>query len=218
MYEALLCPINNFEGHIVRADVYRKSSPPKNGVFSFKSKFHGWIKDKNDNYILTNNFNIGYTEWGDKGPIILLLHGVPSNRRVKLPIQELLSPFCRTIAIDMLGMGGEETSLPQLYGCSENMGVHDGKPDDPSAWDWVYDTEYIMKLMNEKYCDEKFFFQADDWGGGILSHFIDKYPNATCGPIWIDPIAFDGYPVAEIQALGRSSMIPREYMKDKDDN
>ena len=217
MYEALSCSPNKFEGHAVRSDVYRKSSLPIDGVFKFKSKFHGWIKDKEE-YLLTNNFQIGYTEWGDKGPIILLLHGVPTNRRAKLQIQELLSPFCRTIAIDMLGMGGEETSLPQMYGVTEKLSIYDGNPDDPKAWDWVNDTEYIMELMQKKYHGEKFFFQADDWGGGILSHFIDKYPNATYGPIWVDPIAFDGYPVSEIQAFGRASMIPRENVKDEDGN
>ncbi len=217
MYHALSHAPDKFEGHKVRHDVYRKSSPPKDGIFHFTSQFSGYIRNAEGKFDITNDFQIGYTTWGDRGPICLLLHGVPTNRRAKLPIQELLSPFCRTIAIDMLGMGGEGTSMPQLYGKEQGVSIYDGKPDDPSAWDWVHDTHYVKALMDELYPGERFFFDADDWSGAILSHFIDQYPDA-CWPIWVDPIAFDGYPVSEIQAFGRAAMIPRTDMKDEDGN
>ena len=215
MYSALSHPPNKFEGHKPRLDIYRKPSPPKDGIFKFTSEFDGMIRQKDGSFKSTNKFQIGYTQWGDRGPVVLLLHGVPTNRLAKLPIQELLSPFCRTIAIDMLGMGGEETSKPQLYGQNKQMSVYDGTPDDPKAWDWINDCSYIKKLMMTIYPGERFFFQADDWGGGILSHYIDLYPNDLLGAIWVDPIAFDGYPVSEIQAFGRAAMIPRENVLDE---
>jgi pimeloyl-ACP methyl ester carboxylesterase len=224
MYNALSKKPNKFEGHKPRLDIYRKASPPKDGVFKFKSKFHGFVRDENKEWKETNEFQIGYTQWGDKGPVCLLLHGVPTNRNAKLPIQELLSPFCRTIAIDMLGMGGDSedgnpsTSMPQLYGMREGMSIYSGKPDDPSAWDWVHDSDYIHELMTSLYPGEKWFFQADDWGGGILSHYIDQHPEDLLGAIWVDPIAFDGYPVNEIQAFGRASMIPRTNETDENGN
>lgn len=177
MYQALSHPPNKYEGHKVRLDIYRKSSPPRDGKFEFTSKFHGYVRRGDGNFVETNRFSIGYTEWGDKGPPILLLHGVPTNRRAKLPIQELLSPFARTVAIDMLGMGGEGTSMPQFYGKREGKSIYDGKPDDASAWDWVHDCEYIHQFMAAKFPGEKFFFQADDWGGGILSHYVAQYPD-----------------------------------------
>ena len=220
MYSALSKKPNKFEGHQPKLDIYRKAPPPQDGTFKFKSKFHGMIRDVDGKWYETNEFSIGYTQWGDKGPICLLLHGVPTNRNAKFPIQELLSPFCRTISIDMLGMGGDDedgnpsTSMPQLYGKREGMSIFDGKPDDPSAWDWINDCDYIHDLMNDLYSGEKWFFQADDWGGGILSQYIAKYPTDLLGSIWVDPIAFDGYPVNEIQAFGRAAMIPREDVCD----
>jgi len=208
MYSALSHLPNKFAGHHVRKEIYRKPSSPKDGIYTFKSKFTGFVRNEKNEMIETNVMSIGYTQWGDKGPIVLLLHGVPTNRDAKLYIQELLSPFCRTIAIDMLGMGGDETSMPQMYGHHQGMGITDGKPDDSKAWDWVNDTEYIHSLMKSLYGNEKWFFQADDWGGGILSHYIDQYPEDLLGAIWVNPIAFDGYPVSEIQAFGRAAMIP----------
>ena len=214
MYEALSHSPNKFDGHKVRLNIYRKSSPPKDGIFKFKSKFHGMVRQEDEKWKSTNDFSIGYTEWGDKGPILLLLHGAFSNRRIKLPIQELLSPFCRTIAIDILGMGGEGTSIPQYYGDEEGMSIYQGKEDDSTAWDWIHDCDYIHDFMISKYPDEKFFFSGDDWGGGILSHYIDKFPKDLLGAIWISPVSFDGYPVSEIQAFGRAAMIPREDQLD----
>lgn len=51
----------------------------------------------------------------------------------------------------------------------------------------------------------------DDWGGGILSHYAAIYDSSRLnGIIYLDPIAFDGYPVNEIQAIGRASSLPDE--------
>ena len=216
MFQALSHPRNKYEGHRIRHDVYRKSSPPRDGVFLFESEFTGWVPDGNGGFLETNIFEIPYTLWGDKGPICVLLHGVPTNREAKMYIQELLSPFCRTIAFDMLGMG--EASMPQFYGKNKGMSVFDGKPDDSKAWDWINDVGYIAGMMDELFPDEQFFFQSDDWAGGILSHYIAQRPDEVLGAIWVDPIAFDGYPVSEIQAFGRAAMIPKQDLMDDDGN
>lgn len=218
MYQALSNPPNKYEGHKPRMDIYRKSAPPRDGSFKFTSKFHGMLRAKDGTWYETNQFEVGYTQWGDRGPVCLLIHGVPTNRRAKLPVQELLSPFCRTIAVDMLGMGGEGTSMPQFYGKKEGMSIYDGKPDDPSAWDWVHDCDYVHELMQKLYPGEKFFYQADDWNGAVLSHYTVQYPDDLLGAIWVDPVAFDGYPVSEIQAFGRASMIPRQDQTDEQGN
>ena len=66
---------------------------PKHGFFKVKTGFTGKIAvDKdgkrdeynlgpNVRYVKTDTFNIAFTTWGDKGPVVLFLHGVPANRR-----------------------------------------------------------------------------------------------------------------------------------------
>lgn len=92
---------NEFVGTRPRPELYRKSSPPENKTFKFTYPFHRW-SDKSQTW--KNTYKVKYTIWGDEGPIILFLHGVPANRKMYFPLQERISPFCRTISIDMLGM------------------------------------------------------------------------------------------------------------------
>lgn len=54
---------------------------------------------------------------------------------------------------------------------------------------------------------QPYVFVADDWGGGILATFTSLYGADVSMQVLVDPIAFDGYPVNEIQAIGRASQI-----------
>ena len=236
MYEALSHPVDIDEGHEPNINIYRDGGKPEHGVFNYESPFSGYIKDpKTGKYWNTNKFEIAYTKRGDKGPLILLMHGVPSNRYMYFPIQKRLSPFCRTIAIDMLGMG--QSSKPRYYGkpqqkfhrppyveipvdISEKIKREKDYAGINEPWDWVFDTDYVNQLMENLYPGEKFYFVADDWSGGINSHFASKFnSDRLLGFIQIDPIAFAAYPVQEIQAIGRASQIPvvcRDGMDDAD--
>jgi pimeloyl-ACP methyl ester carboxylesterase len=63
--------------------------------------------------------------------------------------------------------------------------------------------------MQHYYPGRKFIFIADDWGSGIASHYAGEYAAKRLDAlVQLDGIAFDGYPVNEIQAIGRASMIP----------
>ncbi len=203
LYEALSHPVDIDAGHEPNLGIYRDGGKPVHSKFPYQSPFTGYIL-KNNEYKPTNQFEIAYTQRGDKGPLILLLHGVPSNRYLYFPIQKRLAPFCRTIAIDMLGMG--ESSKPRMYGKIDPADKTMAGINEP--WDWVFDTDYVDKLMQSLYPNEKFYFLADDWGSGINSHYAAKFNDRLLGFIQIDPISFDGYPVSEIQAIGRASQIP----------
>ncbi len=208
MYDALSHPVNIDEGHEPNLNIYRDGGNPTHGIYKYKSPFSGYIKNSNQ-YLVTDEFDIAYTQRGNKGPLVLLLHGVPSNRYLYFPIQKRLAPFCRTIAIDMLGMG--ESSKPRFYGKVKDNPTNTNKTTKSTnePWDWIFDTDYIDKLMDTLYPGEKFYFVADDWGSGISSHYAAKFDKTRLlGFIQIDPIAFDGYPVSEIQAIGRASQIP----------
>ena len=151
----------------------------------------------------TDEFEIAYTKVGSEGPLVLFLHGVPTNRMQWEDIQRHVGRFCETIAIDMLGMG--ESTHPRMYGKKTD-------PSDNDLWFWKNDVPYIDALMQHEYPGRKFIFVADDGGGGIASSYAAVHNDRLDGLILLDPIAFDGYPVNEIQAIGRGLTHP-EYAR-----
>ena len=132
--------------------------------------------------------------------MISFLHGVPTNMKQWYPIQKPVASFCRTISFDMLGMGISDHPLE--YGKDHEANLNGFKP-----WFWQYDTIWVEQVMQTLFPNEKFVFAADDWGGGINLHYAARFNHRLNGLIFLDPIAFDGYPVNEIQAIGRGSMI-----------
>ncbi len=202
-YEALSHHPNRSASNNVDLSVYRDKGKPIYGVFKYKAPVEGLVQvnpPHGSETVWSSDFEIAYTKMGTKGPLVLFLHGVPTNRRQWEDIQSHVSRFAETISIDMLGMG--ESSKPRLYGKR-----HDSAPND--HWYWKHDVDYIEKLMQHEYPGRKFIFVADDWGSGIASHYAAKFNDKRLNAfVQLDPIAFDGYPVNEIQAIGRASMIP----------
>lgn len=227
MYDALSHPINYTEGHEYDRNLYRSGGAPKHGKFKFKDRFHGYVlREGTDNtYDRTNEFEIAYTQWGDKGPLVLFQHGVPTNRYQYFPIQKRMSPFVRTISIDFLGMG--ESSFPRNYGKTGEVMLKNAKTESEKReaekvmqeearlrginepWDWIFDVDRIELLMRSLYPnDEKFVFVSDDWGSGPMAHYSAKFNRRLQGIVYINPVGWSHYPVAEIQAIGRASQIP----------
>ena len=183
-------------------NIYRSPGIPEYGAFQYQAPTEGLLQiggPHSTETHWTDEFEIAWTKMGDKGPLVLFLHGVPTNRTQWEEVQGQISRFCETISIDMLGMG--ESSKPRLY----------GRKNDPAPNDlchWVNDVDYIEKLMQHEYPGRKFIFVADDWGSGIASHYAARHNERLEALIQVDPIAFDGYPVNEIQAIGRAAQIP----------
>ncbi len=182
--------------------IYRDAGHPEYGRFPYRAPVEGLVQvgaPHNGETEWTDRFEIAYTRMGDHGPVVLFLHGVPTNRRQWEDVQRLAGRFCRTISIDMLGMG--ESTQPRLCGRR-----HDPEPN--KHWYWANDVDYIERLMQDQFPDERFIFVADDWGSGIASHYAAHHNDRLLALAHMDPIAFDGYPVNEIQAIGRASLIP----------
>jgi len=189
-------------GNIPNLGIYRPKGKHQYGYFNYKAPVEGLLQVGDAHSLETewsDEFKIAWTKMGDKGPLALFLHGVPTNRSQWEEVQGNVSQFCETISIDMLGMG--ESSKPRLYGRK-----NDPSPND--MWCWINDIDYIEKLMQQEYPNRKFIFIADDWGSGMASQYAAKYNDRLNALIQMDPIAFDGYPVNEIQAIGRASEIP----------
>ncbi len=206
--------ITHTKDRFLRADLFRKTEDfedevtiydPASRRFVVQRDAHGEVLTER-----TSTLSIAYTKAGDRGPLVFFVHGVPTNREQWFPVQKTLSKWCRTIAIDLLGMG--ESSKPL------------DMPDE--AWDWRYDAVYFKividalvrgvaqhqrsadKLFADARVDEKVFMVADDWGAGPAMHFAELFgDDYLLGTVQQDPIALDGYPVAEIQAFGRLHSI-----------
>jgi pimeloyl-ACP methyl ester carboxylesterase len=189
-------------GNQVDLSIYRDAGETRYGAFKYKAPAEGLVQiggPHGTDSTWTDDFEIAYTKVGNKGPLVLLLHGVPCNRAQWEDVQRFLGRFCETIAIDMLGMG--ESTQPRLYGKKDN-------PSNDAQWHWVNDIDYVEQLMQHEYPGRKFIFIADDWGSGIASHYDAAHNNRLNALIQLDAIAFDGYPVNEIQTIGRASQIP----------
>ena len=202
---------NLYDGNKPNPYIYRDGNKIETGFIPVKTGYAGYIPsneyDLDAPVTLTSTFNISYTIWGDKGEIILLEPGVPSNKESEyIEIQRKLSPFFRTVSIDMLGMGMSDKPLD--YGKEEDLkyGLH-YRSTDEKAWEWKNDIDYVDQVMMSLFPNEKFTYLASDWAGGIAVHYAAKYNDRLNALILLDPIAFDGYPVNEIQAIGRTASI-----------
>lgn len=203
LYEALSHPPVRAAGNDVDHTIYRDAGKTTYGKFRYKAPAEGLVQTgwpHKPETAWTDDFEIAWTKTGDKGPLVLFIHGVPCNRGQWEEVQRYVGRFCETIAIDMLGMG--ESTQPRMYG---QRGKEDGHYE---AWHWYNDVDYVEKLMQHEYPGRKFVLVADDWGSGIASHYAAKHNDRLLALIHFDAVAFDGYPVNEIQAIGRASQIP----------
>jgi len=202
LYEALSHPPVRAAGNDVDHNIYRSAGETTYGRFQYKAPEEGLVQkgwpDKPETG-WTDDFEIAWTKVGHRGPLVAFLHGVPCNRAQWEEAQRYIGRFCETIAIDMLGMG--ESTQPRLYGRRTKSSEND-------LWHWYNDIDYIEKLMQHEYPGRQFILIADDWGSGIASHYAARYNHRLHALVQLDAITFDGYPVNEIQAIGRASQIP----------
>ena len=226
LYKIFSLPRNELHGHRPRLEIYRKhvkSEDPVVGTIEWTSKnFEGDVLRGND-YDLTkkgtttSTFETFYTKMGPwkqgVGPIIVFLHGVPSNRTQYYPIQELLKHHARTISVDMLGLGESDKPV-NLRRKHRNSGADSNGH--YRAWTWEIDAMVLEELRREVLPrNARFFLFGDDWGaGGTLKYASSEFGKWLIALGEMDPIAFDGYPVSEIQAIGRSAAIqdPKQFM------
>lgn len=140
------------------------------------------------NYAQVEGHKIHYLQDGEAGLPVMLVHGVPTGSFQWQPVQELISPYLRTYNIDIIGMGKSDKPL--------------------SDWDytWANDAKIMAGLMDQ-WGLEKMIIAGDDWGGGIALTFAALYPNRTDLLVTIDPVAYEQWPVSEIETVGRAYFI-----------
>ncbi|GAB5467683.1 MAG: hypothetical protein Kilf2KO_07130 [Rhodospirillales bacterium] len=125
---------------------------------------------------------------GEAGLPIFLVHGVPSASFRWRPVQELISPYLKTYAYDLIGMGKSDKPL--------------------NGWDYSFENDaHQMAALMDRWGYEKMVICGDDWGGGIALTFAALYPERTDLLIAMNPVCLDIWPVPEIEAVGRAHFI-----------
>ena len=132
--------------------------------------------------------NIYYEQAGEGGLPTVLIHGVPTGSFQWRHVQELLTPYLRTYNIDLIGMGNSD------------------KPLERWEYTWANDAKIIVGLMDE-WGFNKMVVVGDDWGGGIALTCAALYPDRTDLCVAVDPVAYEQWPVAEIETVGRLAFI-----------
>lgn len=206
-FEALNHPPCECTGHKPNIHIYRPQCRFEHGKVKVTTPFHGKLIDpENFKITKTEEMDIAYSKCGDAGLPIIFMHGFPTSKSQCMEVQRLLSPFCRVVSIDILGTG--QSSMPLEYGKDEKKGLIK----DSNSWDWVYDTFIVKQIKNHFFPNEKCVFIADGWGCGVNTHYVSSYLEDALAFIQINPIGFDGYPIPEIQAIGRLSAIEDESL------
>ncbi len=166
-----------------------------------------WATDSQAN--ATNSFHLTYDIFEpekiiDESKIatIVLIHGVPVNRREWYLAGKLLARFIRVITVDMLGMGDSSKPL--------NFIDSDGH----SNWSWGLHAEifnnFITYVVGK---NKKTIVGANDWGTGINQKLIEAHGKGKVtfnfqGAVLGSMIALNGYWVQHIGALQALSFIP----------
>lgn len=190
LFEAYNGPRDPWAGHEANLEIYGKTPIPKHG--SYTTRFEGLVEPGK-----IERLKIKYTTMGSKGPVFILLHGVPMNRRMKIGLMKRMCKFCRVAAFDLLGMG--ESSQPLDF-----------------PWSWELHAMYVPGLVKDILAsfglpgNTKVFFQSDDWGSGVGAKLAESdWGNTHChAHLFLDPVAFSGYFISEIGTLGRASQLP----------
>lgn len=127
---------------------------------------------------------IYYEQAGSEGIPLVFLHGIPTNGAQWAEVQRLCAPYCRTYNVDLIGFGRSDKPLE----------------------DWAYTFENdarILEALMDAWGHDEMVVVGDDLGGGIALRFAATYPGRTDLCVAVDPVAYDQWPVAEIETIAR---------------
>lgn len=133
--------------------------------------------------IAAKTFNINIEKRGEKGPALLLVHGVPTNARLWRKVQSLLEGQYRTFAMDMLGYGQSDMPLDDFQHTLTNQ------------------AEVIREVIVGLGLKGDVILVGHDHGGGACQIFASKYCDHIARLVLIDPVVFDEWPVLEVEAF-----------------
>ena len=175
----------------------------------------------------TNEVEIAYTvmmpkNWDQAAPganddktVILMLHGVPTSRKWKYHMMEIMARRgAIVVAPDLLGMG--DSTQPMNFGHSGPEDADGTDNPDNDAWDWKNDVGWLHALIKYEILrmarlgfktKRDVVVAADDWGAGPAEWLLAMKPKDVGHLVLINPIHLDGYFVVEIGTIGRADEV-----------
>jgi pimeloyl-ACP methyl ester carboxylesterase len=120
---------------------------------------------------------------GDKGPALLMVHGIPTNARLWRKVQGFLENRYRTFAMDMMGYGQSDMPLDDFEHTLSNQ------------------AEVIKKVIVGLGLKGEVILVGHDHGGGACQILASKYCDHIARLVLIDPVVFDEWPVLEVEAF-----------------
>ncbi|MFZ5817292.1 MAG: alpha/beta fold hydrolase [Bacillota bacterium] len=122
-------------------------------------------------------------QWGTEGPVVVLIHGIPTHSYLWHHVTADLSRNCRVIAVDLLGYGNsspapaEELTLPRQ-------------------------AAHILALLDRLGIAQAHFV-GHDLGGGIVQILAIHHPERVLSLAITDGVCFSNWPVPQVVAMRR---------------
>ena len=120
---------------------------------------------------------------GDKGPALLMVHGIPTNARLWRKVQGYLEDRYRTFAMDMMGYGQSDMPLDAFEHSLSNQ------------------AEVIKEVIVGLGLKGDVILVGHDHGGGACQILASKYCDHISRLVLVDPVVFDEWPVLEVEAF-----------------
>ena len=114
---------------------------------------------------------------------LLMVHGIPTNARLWRHLQEHLKDKYTTYAMDMVGYGMSDMPLDKFEHTLTNQ------------------AEAIRAVIEALSLKGEVILVAHDHGGGAAQIFASKYCDHISRLILINPVAYDYWPVLEVEAF-----------------
>lgn len=129
------------------------------------------------------DLNIHIEKEGRGPTALLMVHGIPTNARLWRHVQSHLKDDYTTYAMDMVGYGQSDMPLDKF----EHTLTHQA--------------EAIKGVIEALDLKGKVILVAHDHGGGVAQIFASKYCDYIQRLVLINPVAFDYWPVLEVEAF-----------------
>ncbi|WP_337059474.1 alpha/beta fold hydrolase [Kineococcus sp. G2] len=118
---------------------------------------------------------------GDSGPLVLLVHGIPTNHTLWWDVVPRLHEHVRVVAVDMLGYG--DSTAPAGTGV-----------------DIASQASALVDLL-DALGEERAVVAGHDLGGGVTQILATTNPQRVAGAVIADGVCYDGWPVPGVKAL-----------------
>lgn len=127
------------------------------------------------------NEQLFFRQWGGQGPVVVLIHGIPTNSFLWHSVGPFLGQTCTVIAPDLLGYGQSPAApAPRLTLPSQ--------------------ARYILGLL-DRIGVERAHFVGHDLGGGIVQILATQHPERVQSITVIDGVCFSNWPVPQVVGM-----------------